>query len=95
MTLRTLDKEQFDAALVNPSTLFDCPRDVVGALGISDFQKIEILRCWDYDVRLEEVAQEENMSGDLPVHLSDIFEALNMLGAKAGHEHPSPTKQRG
>lgn len=95
MAQRALREEQVKAALRDPSTIFACPSDVVAALGVSDAQKIEILRRWEYDVREEEVAQEENMSGDLPVTLSHVLDALHRLGAHPDEEHHSPTKQGG
>jgi len=93
MTAQTLNAEQIKAALLDPSRVFACPVDVVSALGISDSEKIRILRRWEYDVREEEVAQEENMSGDLPVTLSHVLDALMALGAGPDHRHPSPNKQ--
>ncbi len=95
MAERTVREEEIKAALLDPSIVFACPRDVVAALGVSDAQKIEILRRWEYDVREEEVAQEENMAGDLPVALSDVLDALNRLGSHPDDEHHSPTKQGG
>ncbi len=92
---RRLDEGQIERALLDPSTVFACPRDVVASSGISDAQKIEMLRRWEYDVREEEVAQEENMAGDMPVTLSHVLDALNQLGAHPGHDHPSPAKQGG
>ena len=57
--------------------------------------KVEILRRWEYDVREQEVAEEENMTGALPVRLSHVLDALNMLHVPPGQIHPSPTKQGG
>ena len=95
MAERKLREEEIMAALLDPSIVFACPRDVVAVLGISDAQKVEILRRWEYDVREEEVAQEENMSGNLPITLSHVLDALNQLGANPDDEHHSPTKQGG
>lgn len=95
MTERTLQEEQIAAALLDPSIVFACPGDVVAARGLTSAQKMEILRRWEYDVREEEVAQEENMSGNLPVTLSHVLDALNCLGASPENEHHSPTKQGG
>ncbi|MCJ2181022.1 hypothetical protein [Novosphingobium album (ex Hu et al. 2023)] len=93
MIVRNLDAEQVKAALLDPSVVFERPADVVSAPGISGAEKIKILHRWEYDVREEEVAQEENMSGDLPVTLSDVLEALKELGSGPAHGYPSPSKQ--
>ena len=95
MAERTLREEEITAALLDPSIVFSCPGDVVAARGLTDAQKVEILRRWEYDVREEEVAQEENMAGNLPVTLSHVLDALNRLGLPSGDEHHSPTKQGG
>ena len=93
MAVKTLDKSMIDAALLDPSVVFDCPVDVVLARGASDAEKIRILHRWEYDIREEEVAQEENMPGELPVRLSHVLDALKALGAGPDHRHPSPAKQ--
>lgn len=95
MVRKILTAEECDNALLDPSAVFSCPADVLGIEGVADSCKVEILRRWEYDVREEEVAQEENMSGDLPVTLSHVLDALNMLGARPSHKHPSPAKQGG
>ncbi len=93
MNARTLDADRIRAALLDPSSVFECPVDVAMALGVSHAEKIRILRRWEYDVREEEVAQEENMPGDLPVTLKDVLDALGKLGAGPDHRHDSPAKQ--
>ncbi len=95
MTIKSLSLEDCEQALLDPAAVFACPGDVVVAQGISDSRKIDILRRWEYDVREQEVAQEENMAGDVPVTLSHVLDALHALGATAGHHHESPTKQGG
>jgi len=95
MTERIMRDEEIAAALLDPSMVFACPSDVVAARGLTSTQKMEILQRWEYDVREEEVAQEENMSGNLPVTLSHVLDALNRLGAGKENEHRSPTKQGG
>jgi len=93
MAARTLDPDQIAAALIDPSALFEVPADVVRSRGASNDEKVRILHRWEYDVREEEVAQEENMRGELRVTLSQVLDALNALGAGPDHRHPSPAKQ--
>lgn len=93
MTAKRSDADLMKAALVDPSRVFDCPRDVVSASGIPDAEKVRILHRWEYDVREEEVAQEENMKGPLTVTLIDVLDALHALGAGPDDRHPAPVKQ--
>ena len=95
MATKVLTAEEREKALLDPSAVFACPADVLGIEGVADSYKVEVLRRWEYDVREEEVAQEENMSGDLPVSLSHVLDALNRLRISPSHEHPSPAKQGG
>jgi hypothetical protein len=87
-----LDLQQ---ALLDPSSVFKTPNDVVIEANLTKEQKIKILRRWEYDVREQEVAEEENMPNMPPDILSDIYRALAKLGAKICHEHSAPTKQGG
>ncbi|HEX6790813.1 MAG TPA: hypothetical protein VF247_05850 [Candidatus Krumholzibacteria bacterium] len=67
-------------ALDNPSSCFADPVDVVRSNEISRAEKIQILRRWEYDARLLEVAQEENMTGGAASRLADVLDALHALG---------------
>ena len=67
-------------ALDNPSSCFADPSDVVRSDEISRAEKIQILRRWEYDARLIEVAQEENMTGGTARRRADVLDALHALG---------------
>lgn len=95
MSMQSLTDAEVRDALLDPTRIFTCPVDVLGASGISDALKVEILRRWEYDVREQEVAQEENMSGELRVTLSHVLEALSELGSSPDGAHSPPTKQGG
>ncbi|MCW1383796.1 hypothetical protein OLX02_13285 [Novosphingobium sp. KCTC 2891] len=95
MTRKTLTAQELQAALLDPSMVFSEPQDVIALTGIPDDRKIEILRRWEYDVREQEVAQEENMPGELPVTLAQVHAALNAIGARPLHDRGPPTKQGG
>lgn len=69
-------------ALDDPSSCFANPADVVRSDEISDVEKIQILRRWEYDARLLEVAQEENMMGGSASRLADVLDALHSLGVE-------------
>jgi hypothetical protein len=82
-----------DRALDNPSATFQLPRNVVDRQDLTREEKIEILRRWEYESRLQEVAQEENMIASRPGMLSQVLDALSALDAP---RRPSaPTKGGG
>lgn len=84
-----------DKALLDPASVFDSPGDVLNADDISQDQKIEILRRWEYDARELQVASEENMPGNNSDILDRVLEALNKLGATSAPQQNAPTKQGG
>jgi len=67
-------------ALDNPASFFATPADVAKSGELSRDQKIQILRRWEYDARLLEVAQEENMMGGTSSRLEEVLDALHTLG---------------
>lgn len=69
-------------ALDNPSSCFANPADVVRTDDFSEADKIQILRRWEYDARLLEVAQEENMTGGTASRLAEVLDALHSLGVE-------------
>jgi len=84
-------------ALLDPSTVFHKPDEIVENNELSREQKIEILRRWEYDVRELQVADEESMTAPRPerVTLDAVLEALRAVGAPADVERSAPTKQGG
>jgi hypothetical protein len=59
---------------------------------LSREQKIEILRRWEQDARLMEVAEEESMPGPQPKLLQPIRDALHALNYWPDMEHSGPSK---
>lgn len=84
-----------DKRFRNPAEMFSSPQEILQKQELSVNQKIDILRCWEYDERERAVAEEENMSGGPPSQLADILTALRQLEANNHAEHISPTKQGG
>jgi hypothetical protein len=82
----------FEKAKLNPATVFKSPQEVVSSQELSREQKIEVLRQWEQDARLMEVAEEENMPGPQPKMLQPIRDALHALNYWADTEHSSPSK---
>ena len=56
----------FEKAQLNPTAVFKSPEEVVSSQELSRQQKIEILRRWEQDATLMEVAEEEGMPGRNP-----------------------------
>ena len=84
-------------ALLDPSTVFHKPDEIVENNELSREEKIEILRRWEYDVRELQVTDEESMTAPRPerVTLDAVLEALRAVGAPADLERSAPTKQGG
>ncbi|MBS0351752.1 MAG: hypothetical protein JSR33_11325 [Proteobacteria bacterium] len=80
---------QFDQALLDPTSIYKQPMDVVSDDSLTRDQKIQVLHRWEYDARELQVAEEENMP-DLSKEqrtsmLSRVLDALHSLGASADH----------
>ena len=82
----------FEKAKLNPSADFKSPQEVVSSQELSREQKIEVLRQWEQDARLMEVAYEENMPGPQPKLLQPIRDALHALNYWPDAERLSPSK---
>jgi len=77
-------------ALDDPAAQFAAPDDIVAATGLTNEQKIALLRRWEYDESEIAVATEEGMPGGESRLLQQIAAAIAALdpgGASAG-----PTK---
>ncbi len=80
-------------AMLDPTSVFKDPTDVVADKNLSRDQKIEILRRWEYDARELEVAEEEaGMAVRCPEMFDRVVQALHTLGAERDTEHTPPTK---
>lgn len=78
---------KYDQALLDPTSVYKLPMDVVNDSGLSREQKIQILHRWEYDARELQVAEEENMpdltADERSSMLSRVLDALHALGASA------------
>ncbi len=80
-------------AMLDPTSVFKYPEEVVASDELNLVQKIEILRRWEYDARQLEVAEDEaGMSVLRPDMFDRIVQALHTLGAERDTEHSPPTK---
>lgn len=85
----------YEKALLDPSSVFSQPEDVLDRAELTKEQKIEILRRWEYDASEIAVAEEEGMvSGDPPI-LHRVLLALEKLTEGRGIGRTPPTKHDG
>jgi hypothetical protein len=84
-----------EKAMLDPTSVFTKPEDVIKAGDLSQEQKIEVLRRWEYDARELEVAADENMAGSNSDLLDRVLKALDELGYEPDPENAPPTKQGG
>jgi len=82
----------YDAALRDPAAHFPDPAAVIDAAGLSEQQKVAVLRQWEYDESEIAVAAEEGMPGPDSELLQKIAAALAVLDP--GGETTAPFKQR-
>ena len=80
-------------AMLDPTMVFKEPKDVVASNELTRNQKIEILRPWEYDAHMLEVAEEEaGMAGCCPEMFDRVIQALHVLGVDRDTEYTPPTK---
>jgi hypothetical protein len=89
------ERVDYEKSLLDPSSVFATPEEVLQRSDLSKQQKIEILRRWEYDEIEVAVAEEEGMVGDRPLMLRRILLALEQLTEGIGSGNRSPTKHDG
>ena len=96
-----MNNARFDDALTDVAKIYAHPTDIVSADDLSHQQKVKLLRQWEFDLRENLVASEENMTATAPEgHSAELLrgvrKALLSLGA-ADHkdETAAPTKTGG
>jgi hypothetical protein len=96
-----MNNARFDDALTDVTKVFAHPTEIVSAEDLSQQQKVKLLRQWEFDLRENLVASEENMTATAPEGqsaelLRGVRKALMGLGA-ADHkdETAAPTKTGG
>lgn len=69
-------------ALLDPTSVFAHPKDVLSCQELKREQKIDILRRWAYDAKELETASDESMTAVHGFdHLEEVLKALHQLGA--------------
>ncbi len=80
-------------AMLDPTRVFKEPQDVLACGELTRPQKIEILRRWEYDARMLEIAEEEaGMEVRRPEMFDLVLQALQALDFEREMDHTPPTK---
>jgi hypothetical protein len=96
-----MNNARFDEALTDVAKIYAHPGDIVTAGELSEKQKVKLLRQWEFDLRENLVASEENMTaptlpeGQSAELLREVRKALMALGADHTDETAAPTKTGG
>ncbi|MEJ2392394.1 MAG: hypothetical protein P8019_13490 [Gammaproteobacteria bacterium] len=89
------DEINLEQARLDPGSLFASPEALRDHAGLTQAQKIELLRRWAYDASELAVAEEEGMNGGEPSILARVLSVLDELADGYDVEHSPPTKQEG
>ncbi len=73
-----------ERALLDPTSVFTVPEQVLARQDLSRGQKATILRRWAFDARELETAQDEGMPAGGPDLLARVLDSLRRLRAEAG-----------
>ncbi len=76
-------------ALDDPATQFAAPADIVAATGLTNEQKIALLRQWQFDESEIAVATEEGMPGGESRLLQQIAAAIAALDPDSARTTPT------
>lgn len=87
-----LAREDRKKALANPSSVFKHPADVVACKDLDRNEKAAILKQWELDARLLQVATEEGMTDGERSLFADVKEAQEKLHLPGLEEDGAPTK---
>lgn len=92
-----MDKEAFDKLVGDVSKHFSTPEALAAAEDLTREQKLALLRQWEYDLHLLQVATEENMTGDAvpganAEKLRQVHKAAEKLGARLDPEKSGAAK---
>jgi hypothetical protein len=84
---RIMDQLAFDKLVTDVSKHFETPEALLAAKDLTREQKLTLLRQWEYDLHLLQVATEENMTGDAPPgnnaeKIREVHAAAEKLGAE-------------
>ena len=87
-----LASEDKKKALTNPSGVFKHPADVIACKDLDKSEKAAILKQWEIDARLMQVASEEGMTEGEHILFADVKKAQEKLHLPDLEEDGAPTK---
>ena len=87
-----LTRHEKAKALTTPTSVFKTPADVVSCVDLSKAEKTAVLKQWEMDARLLQVASEEGMTGGERSGLTDVKKAQKALGVDHLEEDGAPNK---
>jgi len=82
-----MEQHAFDKLVADVSKHFETPEALLATKELTREQKLTLLRQWEYDLHLLQVATEENMTGDTPPgnnaeKIREVHAAAEKLGAE-------------
>jgi hypothetical protein len=87
-----LNRHDKAKALTTPSSQFKTPDEVVSCVDLSIAEKTAVLKQWEIDARLLQVASEEGMTGGELNQLAEVRKAQKSLGVPHVEEDGAPNK---
>jgi hypothetical protein len=92
-----MDQQSFDKLVSDVSKHFATPEALLADASLTREQKLALLRQWEYDLHLLQVATEENMTGDAAPggnaeRIRDVHAAAEKLGAELDPDHGGAAK---
>jgi hypothetical protein len=90
-----MTRERLERALLDPTSVFAAPEDVLTEPAFNADEKVRVLLEWHYNASEEAVALEEGMPGEENDELRRILFALGKIVGPIDIDHTGPTKQRG
>jgi hypothetical protein len=83
----------FDSALQDVSKAFKTPRDIMLA-ALSPQQKDRLLQQWEYDLREQQVASDENMTSNRPGRTGELLREVKSCRSELGLDHSSQKRSK-
>jgi hypothetical protein len=87
-----MNREEKDKALTSPSSIFKSPAEVVACPDLDKGEKTNILKQWELDARLLQVATEEGMGDGERSRFTDVKAAQKKLKVDPLEEEGAPSK---
>ncbi|MCC7048315.1 MAG: hypothetical protein IT562_16495 [Alphaproteobacteria bacterium] len=102
LSMATSEQPLYERALVDPKAAFQRPQAVLDEKSLTAHQKRKILKQWELDARLIQVAEEEAMTStsnglvrEEHSMLRDVRLALQQIAGPADEQPATPTKLGG